>query len=46
MSIDSSVDCIEYESPEYQGQAEGGGITTPKNDTTIVLTVTTAYVMM
>ena len=40
------MDCIEDKSQEDHGQAEGGGVMTPKSGTTINLTVTAASVPM
>ena len=46
MSIGWSVDCIEEGYLRYQGKPEGCGDMTPRNGTTINLSVTTSYVLM
>ena len=46
MSIGWSVDCIEEGYLRYQGKPEGCGDMTPRNVTTINLSVTTSYVLM
>ena len=46
MSIYFSVDFIEDESQEHQGQYEGICVRTPKNGITIDLTVTTESVLI